>query len=69
MAIPKKGDIVRQIMPEPIVGVVTEYVVCQEEGTVSLKVEWPDANGDGVPESRFFKVSEVETVPAETVDG
>lgn len=65
MAKIKKGDTVRQIMPAPVVGVVTEFNVCQEEGTVLLKVEWPDTDGDGLPQSRFFKDSEVELVNGE----
>lgn len=59
-----KGDTVRQTMPAPIEGVVTEYNICQETGDVQIKVEWPDADGDGFPESRFFKISEVEKVDA-----
>lgn len=58
----KKGDTVRQILPAPIVGVVEEYVVCQQSGEVSVKVVWPDADGDGIEESRYFKLSEVEAV-------
>ena len=62
MAQIKKGDVVRQIMPAPVEGVVTEYNICQETGTVQVKVEWPDTDGDGIPQSRFFKVDEVEVV-------
>ena len=62
MAQIKKGDTVRQIMPAPVVGVVTEYNICQEHGTVQVKVEWPDTDGDGIPQSRFFKADEVEVI-------
>ena len=58
----KKGDTVRQIMPAPVVGVVTEYNICQETGAVQVKVEWPDADGDGHAESRFFRVDDIEKV-------
>lgn len=59
---PKKGDTVRQIMPKPVEGTVTEYNVCQNTGVVSVKVEWPDADGDGHPESRYFTLAEIEVV-------
>jgi hypothetical protein len=63
MAIPKKGDTVRQIMPEPVVGVVADYVVCQETGIVSLKVVTTrDDDGDGVMDERYFTVDQVEKV-------
>lgn len=57
-----KGTQVRQILPAPVAGVVTEFSVCQESGEVQVKVEWPDANGDGIVESRFFKLTEIEEV-------
>lgn len=60
----KKGDTVRQIMPAPVVGVVTEYNVCQETGDVQVKVEWPDQDGDGIAESRFFRIDQIEKVGA-----
>lgn len=63
MAIPKKGDTVRQIMPEPVVGVVADYVVCQETGVVSVKVvTQSDLDGDGIADERYFTVDQVEVV-------
>lgn len=62
MANIKKGDTVRQILPAPVQGVVTEFNICQQEGSVMVKVEWPDTDGDGLPQSRFFNADEVEVV-------
>ncbi len=62
MSMPKKGDLVRQVLPAPVVGEVVEYTICQETGTPQVRVEWPDADGDGHAESRWFKVEEVEVV-------
>lgn len=59
-----KGATVRQIMPAPVVGTVERFDVDQETGAVQVLVSWGDDDGDGIPESRFFKLSEVELVPA-----
>lgn len=56
----KLGDPVRQIMPAPIIGTVAEISICPAEGDRLFKVVWPDANGDGIEESRFFKEEEIE---------
>lgn len=56
----KAGDQVRQILPAPIVGVVAEVTIDPNEGDRLFKVVWPDADGDGVEESRFFKEEEIE---------
>lgn len=56
----KTGDSVRQIMPAPIVGTVAEVSIDPNEGDRLFKVVWPDANGDGIEESRFFKEDEIE---------
>lgn len=61
MAFPK-GTLVRQILPAPIVGTVEKYDVDQETGKVQVLVSWPDSNGDGVPESRYFNIDQVEAV-------
>lgn len=60
-----KGTLVRQIMPDPIVGTVQRYDVDQETGEVQVLVTWPDANGDGHEESHYFKVTEIKAVPVE----
>ncbi|MBP8788584.1 MAG: hypothetical protein KBH41_14150 [Azonexus sp.] len=56
----KAGDAVRQVMPAPICGVVVDIQIDSVEGDRLYKVEWPDADGDGVAESRFFKEEEIE---------
>ena len=57
----KKGDRVRQIVPAPIEGVVTEYHVCQETGAVSVTVQTTiDADGDGRYDERVFLLNQVE---------
>lgn len=58
----KAGDTVRQIVPAPIVGTVTEVTICPVEGERLFKVVWPDTNGDGAEESRFFREDEIEAV-------
>lgn len=62
MAQIKKGDMVRQILPAPITGVVERFEVDQNTGDLQVMVVWPDTDGDGVPQSRFFKLDEVEPV-------
>lgn len=56
----KAGDTVRQIIPAPIVGVVESVTICPIEGDRLFKVVWPDADGDGIEESRYFKEDEIE---------
>lgn len=56
----KAGDVVSQIVPAPIVGVVAEVGIDPLSGDRLFKVVWEDANGDGVEESRFFTESEIE---------
>jgi len=56
----RAGDTVRQIMPAPIVGVVKSVTMCPIEGERLFLVEWADEDGDGVPESRYFKEDEIE---------
>lgn len=58
----RKGTRVRQIV-KVVEGIVTEYDVDRETGDVQLKVEWPDEDGDGEPQSRYFKEHEVEVIP------
>lgn len=57
-----KGAKVRQILPAPIVGTVERYEVDQETGELQVLVVWPDADGDGHQESRYFKECEIEVV-------
>jgi len=57
-----KGATVRQILPAPIVGTVECYEVDQETGDLQVLVVWPDADGDGHQESRYFKLDQIELV-------
>lgn len=56
----KVGDTVRQVMPAPVVGTVAEIGICPQEGERLFKVVWPDADGDGIEESRFFTEDQIE---------
>ena len=42
----KKGDKVSQVLPAPVVGEVAGFDVDQETGTLQVRIEWTDANGD-----------------------
>lgn len=57
----KKGDLVVEVLPAPVSGMVTKFDVDQETGAVQLLVEWADANGD--MHGRFFKESELAAAP------
>lgn len=52
-----KGTSVRQIMPAPVEGVVTGFMMDNETGEVLHCVEWTD--GEGETHSRFFKQVEL----------
>jgi hypothetical protein len=56
----KTGDTVKQVMPPPIVGTVAEVTICPIEGDRLFKVVWPDADGDGIEESRYFTEDQIE---------
>lgn len=58
----KKGDVVRQVLPAPIEGVVERFEANPDTGEMQVLVVWPDTDGDGVPQSRFFKLEDVEPV-------
>jgi len=55
----KVGASVRQVMPKPMQGTVTELVISGDD--VVFKVEETDADGDH--RARFFKEDEIEAVP------
>jgi hypothetical protein len=63
MATIPKGTLVRQVLPAPVIGHVTEFTVDQETGEVVSKVEWTD--DDGASCARFFKQEEIEAIPLE----
>ena len=56
-----KGARVRQIMPAPYEGVITEFQIDQEDGATLCRVDRDD--GEGGVESKFFKKSDLEEVP------
>jgi hypothetical protein len=56
----KKGDVVRQIVPAPIEGTVESVTIDPDSGDRLFKVVWPDANGDGIEESRYFTEEQIE---------
>lgn len=56
----KCGDTVRQIMPAPIVGVVSNITMDPVTGDRLFLVESPDEDGDGVAESRYFTEDQIE---------
>lgn len=57
MAMFKKGDTVRQVVPV-IQGTVDSYQVDQETGELQLLVVWNDENGE--PQGKYFKAEELE---------
>lgn len=59
MPIPK-NSVVRQVVPAPIEGVVTDYAIDRESGITQVLVAWLDA--DGVPHERYLLESEVEVI-------
>lgn len=59
MAMFKKGDAVRQVVPV-IQGTVDSYQVDQETGELQLLVVWTDENGE--PQGKYFKAEELEAV-------
>ena len=61
----KKGDIVRQIMPAPVVGTVESVTIDPDTGDRLFHVVGPDIDGDGHVESRYFTEEQIELVPAD----
>ena len=57
------GAPVRQVIKAPIEGVVVEkrFVEAPTEYFQYL-VEWPDTDGDGVPQSKWFNDGELEDI-------
>jgi hypothetical protein len=55
-----KGTKVRQILPAPIRGVVERYEADEATGELQVLVISPDADGDGNPDARYFKVDGIE---------
>lgn len=53
----KAGDVVRQIMPEPVDGVIARFVFDETSGDISYIVENTDV--DGNIHSRSFSESQI----------
>lgn len=53
----KKGTPVRQVLPAPVEGMVTGYMVDAESGETLHRVEWLQ---DGTIVSRYFKECQIE---------
>lgn len=56
----KAGDQVRQILPAPVEGTVESVTIDPNTGDRLFKVVWPDADNDGVDESRYFTEEQIE---------
>lgn len=57
----KTGASVRQIVPAPIEGTVLERKFNDSADQMEYLVESPDSDGDGVPQTRWFLESQIET--------
>ena len=55
----KKGAQVRQVLPAPIEGEITDFELDRETGEVIAKVAWVEGEHT---HSRFFRESELEEV-------
>ena len=55
----KKGDSVRQIVPAPIVGVVSGFQVDQETGKLQICVEYSE---NEETRHRYFEAAQIESV-------
>lgn len=56
----KLGATVRQIVPAPIQGVVVQKQFVEATDSFQFLVEWPDTDGDGQPQSKWFEESQIE---------
>lgn len=56
----KLGATVRQIVPAPIQGVVVSKQFVEATDSFQFLVEWPDTDGDGQPQSKWFEENQIE---------
>lgn len=56
----KLGASVRQIVPAPIQGVVVSKQFVEATDSFQFLVEWPDTDGDGQPQSKWFEENQIE---------
>lgn len=57
----KLGAAVRQITPAPIEGIVVSKQFIEATDSFQYLVEWPDTDGDGQPQTRWFEASQIES--------
>jgi len=56
----KIGDEVCEL-PKPVVrGTIVKIGICPAEGDRQFLVEWPDDDGDGEPQQRWFNEDQIE---------
>ena len=55
----KMGASVRQVVKAPIEGVVVDKQFVAKHDSFQYLVEWPDTDGDGVPQSKWFEEDEL----------
>jgi hypothetical protein len=60
----KLGATVRQIQPAPIEGSIIQRQFVDAHDAFQYLVEWPDTDGDGQPQTKWFEESEIEVIPA-----
>lgn len=63
----KLGTQVRQIVKPPIEGVVVGKQYNESTDAFQILVSYPDDDGDGLPQTRWFRDSELEVVEGPVV--
>ena len=58
----KLGTPVRQIVPAPVEGVVVSKQFVEATDSFQYLVEWPDDDGDGQPQTRWFDQHQIEVI-------
>ena len=64
----KLGTPVRQIVKPPIEGVIVGKQYNQATDSFQLLVAYPDDDGDGLPQTRWFQESELEVMEGPVVE-
>lgn len=59
----KLGATVRQILPAPVEGVVVSKQFVEASDSFQYLVEWPDTDGDGQPQTRWFDEHQITLTP------
>lgn len=55
----KKGDVVRQVLPAPIEGIVTGFHADQDTGALQIAVEYHDGESTRL---RYFDAEQIEAI-------